>query len=470
MATGGVQWRALRAAVLAIAALAGAALLAHAQPERTAVLLKLDGPVSPATADYVVRGIDEAAERGAALVILQMDTPGGLDTSMRDIIRAILGSSVPVAGYVAPAGARAASAGTYIMYAAHVAAMVPGTNLGAATPIQLGGGGLPFGGGDEQEDGKDGKPADGEGAEAPAPQNAHEAKAVNDAVAYIRGLAELRGRNAEWAERAVRQAASLTATRAAEEKVIDFTAPTLEALLQQADGMTVRVGQQDVRLETAGLTVEAVEPDWRTRLLGIITNPNVALILMMIGIYGLIFEFINPGTMVPGTIGGISLILGLYSLAILPVTFAGLGLLVLGLALLVAEAFAPSFGILGLGGAAAFVLGALILFDPDVPGLAVSWPLVAGIGVAGLLLSLLVASLVVSARRRPVASGSEQMVGMTAEVLSWSGTSGYVRVHGERWKAVGERRFRRGEKVQVAGIEGLTLHVVSRKDAKSESR
>lgn len=442
--------------------LVGALGAATAQQQRAAILLTLDGPVGPATADYIVRGLDAAAERGAPLVVLQMDTPGGLDTSMRDIIRAILASPVPVATYVAPSGARAASAGTYIAYASHVAAMAPGTNIGAATPVQIGGGGgLPFGGNEGGEASKeDGEGTDG--ADKPAaPADAHEAKAVNDAVAYIHGLAELRGRNADWAERAVRDAASLPAGRAVAENVVDFTADNIDALLGKADGMTVGLGHTKTTLATAGLTVESIDPDWRTKLLAVITNPNVALILMMIGIYGILFEFLTPGTFVPGTIGGISLLLGLYALAVLPVSYAGAGLVVLGLALLAAEAFVPSFGVLGLGGAVAFVLGGVILFDTDVPGLSVSWALLGGVAAAGLALSLLVASMVVATRRRAVVTGREEMIGMAGEVLEWSGTSGHVFVHGERWHAVGDKAFARGAGVRVAAIDGLTLHVTA---------
>ena len=270
--------------------------------ERWVIVVKLNGAIGPATVDYVRRGLQRTRERGASLIVLQMDTPGGLDTSMREIIRAILASPVPVAGYVAPSGARAASAGTYILYASHIAAMAPGTNLGAATPIPLGGRSFD---GDTEPD-KDG-PSEPGGKQPQPPRNASEAKAVNDAVAYIRGLAELRNRNADWAELAVREAASLSANAAAREHVIDFTAVSIEDLLAQAEGRVVRVGQTDVRLNTAGLVVEEFEPDWRIRLLSVITDPNIAIILMMVGIYGLIFEFLAPGTLVPGTIGGICL-------------------------------------------------------------------------------------------------------------------------------------------------------------------
>ena len=427
--------------------------------ERTVALLEINGPIGPATSDYVARALEQAQEQAVSAVVLRIDTPGGLDTSMREIVQAILSSPVPVIGYVAPNGARAASAGTYILYATPLAAMAPATNLGAATPIQIGG--LPMPGTtakDDSDEAKDQTP--------PHPTMAD--KAISDAVAYIRGLAQLHGRNAEWAEQAVTKAASLSAQEALAASVINLVASDTDNLLAQADGRTVKIKGVDHVLHTKDAEVVVFAPDLRTEFLSVITNPNIAYILLIIGIYGIVFEFWNPGFTGPGVIGGICLLIALFALHLLPVNYAGLALIGLGIAFMVAEAFMPAFGILGFGGVIAFVVGSVMLMDADVPGFEVSWPVIALIAGVSASLFLVAFVMLARSRNRPVVSGREEMMGLNGEVIEWKGQQGRVRTHGEIWRAKATAPLKPGCRISVTNIDGLVLTVQPIQEDKKE--
>jgi membrane-bound serine protease (ClpP class) len=429
---------------------------AHAASERPVVTLEIKGAIGVATTMQLTAALERARKENAALLVMHLDTPGGLVASTREIIQAILASPVPVAVYVSPSGAHAASAGTYIAYAAHVAAMAPGTHLGAATPIQLGAPGVP---------GSPPGQRDGDATKKDAPKGDQsttmERKVLNDAIAYLRTLAQLRGRNVEWAEKAVRDAATLTAEEAVKERVVDFIAKDLEDLLNQADGRSVTAAGAERKLATKGAEVIAVEPDWRMRVLGVITNPNIAFILLLAGIYGILFEFWSPGAIVPGVIGGISLLLALAALAVLPVNFAGLGLVLLGIALMTVEALTPSIGALGIGGVVAFVAGGVFLFDPEGADIAfrVTWPVLVVAAAVSTAFFLFALGFAMRARRSRVVSGSEQMVGITGRIASWNGLAGDVRVHGELWRARSEVPLAPGDPIRVVRREGLTLDV-----------
>jgi len=422
---------------------------------RQAVLMQINGAIGPATADYVHRGFAKAKDANAALVILQIDTPGGLDTAMRAIIQDILAAPMPVVVYVAPSGARAASAGAYILLAAHVAAMAPATNVGAATPVRIGGVPDP-GSGDrpkEPEKKKD------KGGKAKPEKPGMDEKALNDAIAYIRSLAQLRGRNVAWAEKAVREAASISAEEAVKQNVADLVAVDMPALMKRLDGRKVKLASGEVKLDTRGITTATHEPDWRNRLLAVIADPNIAYILMLLGIYGLFFELWNPGYVLPGVIGGICLLLALYAFQVLPISYAGLGLILLGIGFMVAEAFMPSFGALGIGGLIAFVVGSIILFDTEVGDFGVAWPLIAGVAVASALFFFGVVYLAMKARGRRIVSGAEELVGATGEALEAFTDTGRVRVHSEEWQAHTRLALKRGQKIRVVGRDGLLLTV-----------
>ena len=437
--------------LMLLAAMVGARAAAEAAPAAAApvFVLRVDGAIGPATAEQTRRALERAAAAGAQLVVLQLDTPGGLDTAMRSIIKDILASPVPVAAYVAPSGARAASAGTYILYAAHIAAMAPATNLGAATPVEIG---MPGLGG--------GAPPQGAASSAERGHDAMSAKRVNDAAAYIRGLAQLRGRDGTWAEEAVRDAVSLPARDALARKVIDVVATDTKELLHRVDGLEVRLGDgRSVTLATAQAPVVQLEPGWRDRLLSVVSDPSLALVLMMIGIYGLLFEFMNPGFVAPGVIGGVCLLLAMWGLQMLPVNYAGLALILLGIALFVAEAFVPSFGVLGLGDVATLGFGALLLFDRDVPGLAIPLPVIGTVTLLSAAIVIGVASMAVRARRRPQVTGTARLVGVAGEVLEFGDGVGWALVEGERWQIRARDGLRAGQRVRVTRVDGLTLEV-----------
>jgi len=431
-------------------------LLLFVLPARAdrALVIDIDGPIGPAMADHVTRGFEEAAKRNADLIIIRIDTPGGLVSSTRDIIKTILAADRPVVGYVAPSGARAASAGAYILLACHVAVMAPGTNVGSATPVMMGG--MP------------GSPAPGEGAEKQADHPDMMDKVLNDARAYMRSLAEMRGRPAEPAERFVSEADNLTASEAFERGVIDLVARDMRDMMKKLEGREVTVDQSAQLLATDLLTVETLDRSWREDFLAFITNPNIAYLLLMVGVYGLIIEFSNPGLGAPGIVGGVCLIIGLYALQMLPVNYAGLALMALGLGLMIAEAFVPAFGALGIGGVASFVIGSIMLIDSDIPEFSLSPLLIGTVSLLTAGLFLFVLTFAVRAWRRPAVSGNDALVGDMVEVLSWTGGTGTVRAHGEVWSARGPEGAKPGDHLTVHAIEGLTLDLGSPKESNAK--
>ena len=436
-------------------------------------VVELEGAISPASSDYFIRTLERAGDEGAELVVMRLDTPGGLDKSMRDMVKAILASTVPVATYVAPNGSRAASAGTYLMYASHIAAMAPATNIGSSTPVSIGGGGgSPFpsptptpspmptpGSAPEAEAPEEGSDGNADDRPPHEPADAMGRKVVNDAAAYLRSLAELRGRNVEWAEETVRSGANLAANEALEQGVIDLVAADLTELLEAINGRTVTIAGVERTLDTAGAEVQTIEPDWRYELLGIITDPNVAYILLMIGIYALILEFYNPGIGVGAVTGVICLLLGAFALQMLPINYAGLALIAVGVAMLAVEAFTPSFGIVGTGGVIAFVIGSVILMDTDLPGYKVSTPIIAAFTAVSVGVVAFGLGAALRMRRARVATGIESMVGATAQVMEDFTASGRVRAFGEVWNARGEGEFHQGEDVEISAVDGVIVQV-----------
>ncbi len=442
--------------------------VALAAADGQVVVLDISGAIGPVTADYFIRGIETANEQDAQFIVLRMDTPGGLDSAMRDMIKEILGSRIPVVTFVHPAGARAASAGTYILYASHVAVMSPATNLGAATPIAIGG--MPGSPKPQEqpatEKDRDDKSADAPKADAPKAtekdwmSDATRRKAVFDAAAYIRGLAQLRGRNAEWAEKAVREAVSLSAEEAQRIGVIDLIATDLDDLLGKLDGREVKVDEDEtVTLRTADIEVVEIQPDWRNRFLATITSPSVAYLLMLIGIYGLLLEFYNPGTLIPGIAGAICLLTALYAFQMLPINYVGVALILLGIAFVIAELFVTSYGALGAGGAIAFIVGSVMLIDTEVPEFQLPLGLIIGVSVLSVVAVLAIVGMAMKARERAVVSGVEELVGAEGEALDDFDAKGWVRVHSENWKATSKSPVKRGQKVKVTAVKGLELSI-----------
>ncbi len=425
-----------------------------ARADTNVVVLNIKGAIGVATADYVLSGIEHAETSNSDLIIIEMDTPGGLMAPMRDIIQAILGSSVPVATYVTPAGARADSAGTYILLASHIAAMTPTTHLGAATPVALGGGGdnaIPNDAGDEE--------SEDDAETAPLSGPAMERKALNDAVAYIRGLAERFDRNADWAEKAVREAATLTAREALEQNVIDFVAQDRAELLRVIDGVEVEVDSETITLAIDNVVIEEYEPGWRIKILSAIASPETVLLLGLIGLYGLMYEGLNPGAIVPGVVGVICLLLAAYGLQVLPVNYAGLALIFVGLALMTAEAFAPSFGALGVGGIAAFIFGAIMMFDSGIPGFGISITFVVAIAAVFALLFIWLLAYLLKLRKRGAVSGKDSIIGGIGTAMQAFSGEGRVWLEGEAWTAESNVAIEKDQQVIVRALDGLNLRV-----------
>jgi len=407
--------------------------------------MEIKGAIGPASSEYLKEGMEFAKGKDAQMVLIELDTPGGLSSSMREMIQTIANSSIPVVTYVYPKGAHAASAGTYILYASHIAAMSPGTNLGAATPVSL----MPSP-----------SAVDSNGSNI----STLEKKVTNDAVAYIKSLAELSDRNISWALSAVEEAKSISASDALKFGVIEFIAEDTKELMNKLDGRDVVILGKVITLNTKNSIMQSFEPSWKSRFLSAITNPNIAYILLLLAIYGIFFELMNPGSIFPGVVGVIAGVIALYALNMIPFNYAGLLLILLGISFMVAEVFVAGFGILGIGGVVAFAFGSLLLFDADTLGHTISIPLIVAFSLSSLAFFVFVMKLFISSRSAKVVSGADEMIGMNAQVVD-STKSGYlVHCHGEIWSAVSDSRLSLGENVEVVGLEGLTLKVKPTKE------
>lgn len=403
--------------------------------------LAIYGGIGPATADYVIRGIHQA--QSADVVLLTIDTPGGLDRSTRKIIRALLSSNVPIVAYVAPHGARAASAGTFILYASTIAAMAPGTHLGAASPVTLGNDLL-----SEKEDKKT--------------TSTSNKKLMNDSVTYIRTLAQMRHRNIEFAEKAVLEAKAITAQEALQAKVIDLIAKDKPTLLASLNGKTVMQHGHQVTLDTTNPTIHKINPDWRMRFLLVITEPTVAYLLLLLGLYGIFFELVNPGVIVPGVVGGLAMLIALYALHLMPISFVGLGLLVLGITFMIAEAFVPSFGALGIGGSLAFIFGSLLLIDSPIMSYQVAWSAILAALVANVLIFTCILHMVLKVRKRKSQHGVSMLIGATGRALGDINIDGQAMIRGEIWQVRSNKPIADGEEIHVLDASGLILMVEAR--------
>jgi membrane-bound serine protease (ClpP class) len=402
------------------------------------VELQIKGAIGPATADYVSRGISQG--QNANLIVIVIDTPGGLDKSMRLIVETILSSKVPIVSYVAPNGSRAASAGTYILYASTVAAMAPSTHLGAASPINFA---------DVME----------QKSKNEATKSTRDSKMANDALAYIRSLAQLRNRNPQFAERAVLSASTLTAREALQHGVIDIIAINLNDLLKQLDGMMVFQNGQKIKLATKNAKIQVISPDWRMRFLQVITDPTVAYLMLLLGIYGIFFELLNPGFVLPGVIGGISILLGLYALQLLPINYAGLGLIVLGIVFIIAEAFAPSFGALGVGGTFAFIVGSIMLIDVGDARFQIARSAIGAMAAANLVILMALGIMAIKAKRRKPQHGMGLLLGAEGRTLGPIDRQGQAVINGEIWTVRAQQPIEANKRIKVVATKGLQLEI-----------